>query len=216
MNHKTDQFITTIPELRQLISWAQKQTCREKCGKLLNCKAKCEKEKAVKQMNLIEAALGIPKNWWANQHMVLVVFDGDEIKKDKYKLRMPSGKENNANPLWIAGGFLPDGFHTRGDGKAPLKEALVDGLPLSEAKFYSIYTYDDTTETFKWEDDDTEWTPPTEEENIETENVEVLKIAEIAETGIEEVKDESYKRASMSFKTKGDLARSEYYDFYGM
>lgn len=66
-------------------------------------------------ISLIEKELGIPSGSWAGKEIVRI----DIPNPQSIGLRMPSGNESGANPLWIPGGRLPN-------GKA---EAVVDVIP---------------------------------------------------------------------------------------
>ncbi|WP_143735647.1 RHS repeat domain-containing protein, partial [Microbulbifer mangrovi] len=83
-------------------------------------------------MSLIEKELGIPDGDWQGQEMVVI-----EISDPgKHNVRIPTGRESGANPLWEPGGKLPTGHD----------EAVVDAIPEGEFKELSI---SDATESAK-------------------------------------------------------------------
>jgi len=53
-------------------------------------------------MKLIEKELGLPAGAWQGQGMAVI-----EVSKPNVK--MPTGNESGANPLWKSGGKLPTG-----------------------------------------------------------------------------------------------------------
>ncbi|GAA6171761.1 RHS repeat-associated core domain-containing protein [Colwellia sp. KU-HH00111] len=71
-------------------------------------------------MGMIETELGIPGGTWQGQEMVVI-----EIADPKsVNLRIPSGNEEGANELWLAGGQLPTGHD----------EGVTDSIPKGEYK----------------------------------------------------------------------------------
>jgi hypothetical protein len=75
-------------------------------------------------MALIEKELGIPAGQWQKDEMLVI-----EIANPKaHNLRMPTGREDGANELWLAGGKLPTGHD----------EAVTDAIPKGSYKEMSI------------------------------------------------------------------------------
>lgn len=64
---------------------------------------------------VIETQLGIPSGAWQGKDLVRI----DILAPRELGLRMPSGNESRANPLWIPGGELPTGQ----------LEAVVNSIP---------------------------------------------------------------------------------------
>ena len=72
----------------------------------------------------IEKELGIPSGTWQGQEMSVI-----EVTNPKeLNLRLPTGNEEGANPLWLSGGKLPTGYD----------EAVIDNIPAGEYKELSI------------------------------------------------------------------------------
>ncbi|MEY3210898.1 MAG: hypothetical protein RIT28_1379, partial [Pseudomonadota bacterium] len=63
--------------------------------------------KANGDISIIEQELGIPAGTWAGREMVRIDIPAPET----LNVRMPSGNEDGANPLWIPGGKLPTGYN---------------------------------------------------------------------------------------------------------
>lgn len=75
-------------------------------------------------MALIESELGIPAGDWQRNEMVVI-----EIADPRsHNVRMPTGREEGANDLWLPGGKLP----TNHD------EAVLDAVPKGAYKEMSI------------------------------------------------------------------------------
>jgi len=71
-------------------------------------------------MGMIETELGIPGGTWQGQEMVVIqIADPKSVN-----LRIPSGNEEGANELWLAGGQLPTGHD----------EGVTDSIPKGEYK----------------------------------------------------------------------------------
>lgn len=66
-------------------------------------------------VSVIETQLGIPSGAWQGKDLVRI----DVPAPRDLNLRMPSGNEAGANPLWIPGGKLPTGQ----------LEAVVNSIP---------------------------------------------------------------------------------------
>jgi RHS repeat-associated protein len=75
-------------------------------------------------MALIEKELGIPAGDWQGQEMVVIEITNPQ----QQNLRIPTGREGGANPLWIPGGKLPTGHD----------EAVIDAIPKGAFKEMNI------------------------------------------------------------------------------
>lgn len=86
-------------------------------GQFMSTKSEMDRilENANGDIAVIERQLGIPEGSWSNEEIVRI----DVLSPQSIGLRMPSGNESGANPLWIPGGKLPNGQ----------SEAVVDPIP---------------------------------------------------------------------------------------
>ena len=75
-------------------------------------------------MALIEAELGIPAGDWQKHEMVII----EIADPKKHNLRIPTGREEGANKLWLPGGKLPTGHD----------EAVIDAIPKGDYKEMSL------------------------------------------------------------------------------
>ncbi|MEM5549089.1 RHS repeat-associated core domain-containing protein, partial [Pseudoalteromonas fuliginea] len=75
-------------------------------------------------MALIEEELGIPAGGWQKNEMVII----EVSDPNKHNVRIPTGREDGANELWLPGGKLPTGHD----------EAVIDAIPEGSYKELSI------------------------------------------------------------------------------
>ena len=66
-------------------------------------------------LSFVEDELGIPSGSWNNEELVRI----DVLNPKTLNPRVPSGKENGANELWVPGGVLPNGY----------SEIVLDAIP---------------------------------------------------------------------------------------
>ena len=67
-------------------------------------------------LSFVEDELGIPSGSWNNEELVRI----DVLNPKLNNPRVPSGRENGANGLWIPGGLLSNGY----------SEIVLDAIPI--------------------------------------------------------------------------------------
>eukprot|EP01084_Bolivina_argentea_P004350 8279_1 len=88
-----------------------------------------------KYRQIFDATLGFAKNdSFVNEHdvsIILIRLTESLINRmiNEKAMRIPSGKEEGANPEWLPGGYLPTG----------LPEVVVDAIPKEEIVSFNIY-----------------------------------------------------------------------------